>query len=622
MIHLNKILQEIDKILALLGCIIAPILAVYTQVIIKTPLYTVAVVISFFACLTYLYLRKDFSNISLLPQIQTNISIHLILNILFLFLFTCSVLVLYFRPEVYVRPLAYFILMALMGVVVSMEIRYTPPKKIYSYSILFQIILIGLFLVWSELLIFPTIIGEDPFAHRIFTLDILNSGYIPEDFAYSKLPIFHLIIGVTSLITGLNYKMATMLSISLLQVVCDVLFIFLLGRYMFNTKIGLLGALLVIIGNRHIRMGFEAMPNTIAAIFIPIIIYLLFKLRKEKPLIGTSLAILFMVSLILTHTVTAMWMAILLLVFWMGFEVYNAIYYEHGTPVTLTIITFFTVVMFGWWTYASGHISTLAGLLKWGYSTDVLLHHIPSAIAYTLPLSEQMYNNFGMFLFFAFSFVGCFYMLSKYGNSCSFSMAMGGLLTIMITFSGPVLHRYIIVGRWEYFSYIILAIPLAIAIFLLYKRIKNELVNISLLSTFIFFLVFLMITSPIANVDNLTFSPNATLRYGFTDSELQAVNTISNIWDGTVYMDCLYTVIGSDFAQVKSADKMLYNTDFRRCKDTPILIRKEIIGKPVDMFRNIFKLEYDPSEFLTEQGFSRIYDCSSVYGYCNISSSG
>lgn len=85
MFRLNKIIREIDKILALLGCIIAPIFAFYTQVIIDTPVYTVAVVLSFFACLTYLYLKKDFLNVSQLPQIQANFSIYLILNIFFYF---------------------------------------------------------------------------------------------------------------------------------------------------------------------------------------------------------------------------------------------------------------------------------------------------------------------------------------------------------------------------------------------------------------------------------------------------------------------------------------------------------------------------------------------------------
>ena len=502
LLSLNVAIREIDKILALLGCVIASILFVYTQVIIKNSLYTTIVVMSFFACLAYLTIRKSASDSSLLPEIQTKFSLYLTLNILYSVLFTVSIALLYFRPEIYVRPLMYFILIALMSVVVSVEMLCIPPKKIYSYFILFQIILIALSLQWSELLIFPTLVGADPFVHQRFTLGILNNGYIPGDFSYSRLPIFHLIIGATSLITGLNYKMATMLSIGLLQVVCDVLFIFLLGRFMFNDRIGLLGALLVGIANRHIQMGFWAIPNTIAAVFIPIIIYLLFKIRKENPIIGTSLAIFFMATLILTHTVTAMWMAMLLLVFWTGFEIYNAVYHEQGIPATLTITTLFTVAMLGWWTYASGHLSTLAALTKWGFSIDTIIRVMPE---YSVPFSEQLFDYAGMFLFYANSFIGCFYMLSKYGNSYRFSMAVGGVLTVGISFFGQLFRRYIITGRWEYFSYIILAIPLAIAILLLCTKIKNKLGKISLISIFIFFLTFFMIMSPIENVDNPIF---------------------------------------------------------------------------------------------------------------------
>lgn len=612
-LSLNVIILEIDKILALLGCIIAPILVFYTQVILKNYLYTFIVVMSFFACLAYLGMRKSFSKISFLPRVQTKFSFYLSLNILFLLLFICSMLALYLRPEVYVRPLAYFILIALMSVVVGIEILYKPVRKVYSYFILLQIILIALSLQWSELLIFPTLVGKDPFTHRIFTLDMLNSGYIPGGNDYSKLPVFHLITGSTSLITGLNYKMATMLSIGLLQVVCDVLFIFLLGRFMFTDRVGILGALFVGIANRHLQMGFWAIPNTIAAVFIPIIIYLLFKIGKEDTYRGAFLAMFFMAALILTHTVTAMWMAILLLIFWIGFGIYNAVYHEHRMPATLTITTLFTVAMLGWWIYASGHISKLSSLMRWGFSIDKTMNVTPMC---SMPFSEQLFDYSGMFLFYAVSFIGCFYMLSKYGNSYRFSMAVGCLVTISISFFGQLFGRYIITGRWEYFSYLVLAIPLAIAIFLLCVKIKSEIGKVSLVSIFIFSLTFFMIMSPVANIDNPMFSPTATHRYAFADSEIQAAKTVSSVGGGRIYMDGYYTNVGCDFAPVKSIRVMLCDKNFNRCKNMPILIRKEIRWKPVDMKRSLVKLDYDPSEFLTEQGFSRIYDCDTVYAYC------
>ena len=82
-------------------------------------------------------------------------------------------------------------------------------------------------------------------------------------------------------------------------------------------------------------------------------------------------------------------------------------------------------------------------------------------------------------------------------------------------------------------------------------------------------------------------------------------------------MDGYYTSVGHDFAPVGSVDAMIYNKDFSHCENMPILVRKEIIGKPVDLdiYRGLIKMDYNPSEFLLEQGFSRIYDCGTVYGY-------
>ncbi|MBA7544273.1 hypothetical protein ES705_36625 [subsurface metagenome] len=111
------------------------------------------------------------------------------------------------------------------------KILFLPSKNSPIPFTLFQIILIALSLEWSVLLLFPSIVGIDPWTHQLITLDILDKGHIVGG-GYQHLPIYHVAIGITSLITGLSYKMATMLFISFLQVVCGVLFISLLGKHL------------------------------------------------------------------------------------------------------------------------------------------------------------------------------------------------------------------------------------------------------------------------------------------------------------------------------------------------------------------------------------------------------
>lgn len=619
------LLDEIDKTLAFLGLILALVLTICLVLTMGRLIYITAGVFSFLACAGYLIIKKSLAS-STLPSLalaEASSRVYLATNTLFFLFFAYSVLSFYLEQSLYARPLGYFIAVALMATVVAVEILFLPSRRWCSYFALFKITLIGISLEFSQLLIFPSIVGIDPWTHQMFTLNILNIGHIPEGFGYSKLPLMHLMVGSTSLITGLNYKMATMLSVSLPQVLCNVLFTFLLGNFLFNKKVGLLGGLLLGVANWHVNMGYWAIPNTMAAVFIPIIIYLLLKIRRQKPNIGVSLAMLLMGALILTHTVTAVCMAILLFSFWAGSKVYNYMYREWKTIVTLSISVLFAVGMFSWWTFASGDVRTLGELIKWGFSLDFFSRPMPKEVTqYVLnvPFSEQLFNNIGMFLFFVISFIGCLYMISKgFRNSYRFVMALGGAIILVMSSFAQITGRGIIIERWWYFSQILLALPLAVAFFLFCWIVKNRLGKALLLATLTFSLSFLMIMSPVANLDNPTFSPNTQVRFAFTESELQAAERASNMWSGKIGVDGYYSLCWLSSYSAEEIDGQIYNRNYTDGQDMFILIRKEIVNHPFmivyEEAYGLYKLDYDPRDVLTTQTFSKVYDCGSVSGF-------
>ena len=186
--------------------------------------------------------------------------------------------------------------------------------------ILIQILLLGVSIAWSQLLIFPSLLGVDPWYHSALTNRIINEGFIPEGYSYSKLPLFHLTIAATSLIASLPYKLANMVSVSLGQIICNAVFVFLIADYLFkNHRVGLLAALMVVIANHHIRMTYWSIPNAFAVVFIPIVIYLALSTTKSNPrdintLFMSIIMVLLMVVIILTHAIAAVCMAILLFV--------------------------------------------------------------------------------------------------------------------------------------------------------------------------------------------------------------------------------------------------------------------------------------------------------------------
>jgi hypothetical protein len=145
----------------------------------------------------------------------------------------------------------------------------------------------------------------------------------------------------------------------------------------------------------------------------------------------------------------------------------------------------------------------------------------------------------------------------------------------------------------------------------------KKIASACLIGIMVFALSFLMVIA--SSQDNRTFSPNTTVRYAFTQSELQAANTASNIYDGKIAGDDVYTLLEyppEPDGRIVDISDQLYSRNFTDCQDILILIRKEIVVNPLTvLWLSPFRLGYDPRQALTEQGFSRVYDCGSVSGF-------
>ena len=190
-----------------------------------------------------------------------------------------------------------------------------------------------------------------------------------------------------------------------------------------------------------------------------------------------------------------------------------------------------------------------------------------------------------------------------------------------LSFFPLLLNMQIISERWLYFSQILLALPLAIAFCLLFSSIRSKAVGSLLLIALTFSLSFLMVLSPAANLDNSTFLPNTQVREALAESELQAVQTITEIWNGTIGLDhyCSSLPSGQSLSfsirATQDISEKIYSKNFSDARDMLVMIRKEIVDHPFVLFQVIYKLDYDPRETIVAQGFSRVYDCGTVEGF-------
>jgi hypothetical protein len=610
-----KILRELDTTFAILGCIGGLGLSAVVLFLFRTMAYRYieAPFLVFLASVIYLAIRKHPSlTISPLLRLEVKSSIYTVLNILFFGFFSYSLLSLILRSDPYSRPLEYFISTVCMTAVLAVEILFF-KKKSHLFLILAKIILITLTLRWIPQLMFPGLMGVDPVWHRWFTMKTMETGYVPDGYSYTHLPIMHLMIGITSSITNLGYKFSTMLSICFLQSI-SLVFIFLLGRFIYNSKVGLLAALLLAVADIQIEHGLMVRPITLGVLLIPILLYMLMKAKKDQSLILASLSFVIIFVMILTHAIASLCMALLLFSFWIGFETYKKTCHSGSTvPISLRLAIFFTVAMFAWWIYASKfQIWAIGNLIKTDFGIGSGGYMIQTAIPSIAAIVECMLDILGFHLLFAFSSIGSFYILSKKGlNKYSFPFILTGTMLVGITFFFLLSGRVgIQANRWYPTLQVIVAIPAAIGFFLLSGIFKNNLKRVLLLAISISFVSFFMITSPVANMDSPIYSKNTTVRFAYTESEIEAAKMIPTIYDRKIITDEYYSAVYQDVKVSKLTSKQIEWGDYKNLEGL-IVIREEIIEAPF-YHKGLFKLNHDPCKKLDDLNYNRIYDIGSV----------
>jgi len=632
-LSLRRAVDDVDMSLAALGAILAILLTVYLDVVMRSSIYTAVGVTLFLACVSYLLLRRK-RPVFIGAQVEATPRIYLLTNILFFALLTYSIAAFHLRPDLYVRPLGYFVATSAMAAILAVEILFLPPRKSATCVALLKIIIVGLSLVWSQLLIYPSLVGVDPWWHQMLTMKILEVGHIPPGYhQYSDLPAMHLVVGTTSLITGLDYKMAAMFSVSLFQVVCGTLFVFLLGKLIHGTKAGLLSGLLLGTGNWAIWSGYWTIPNSMGVVLIPVIIYLLFKLRQEKPKLGIGLSVLFIIVLALTHTISTVMLVTVLFVIWLAFELYRVLRYQAAERAWVFLVAALGLMggaLSYWartpfiWRNLSRLSSQFKALLVQGFSPRpgdlspleaAVLHYRGELV----PFGERLLNVLGFLLFCALALIGAFSLLSRStGNRHGFAVVVAGLTALVIAFAGTATDFFAL-ARWTNLSQVLLAIPVGMAILWLAGLPAEKIASACLIGTLVFALSFLMVMSPEANQDNRSLSPNTIVRFAFTESELAAMNRAAMIYDGKIAGDKNYEslqYLPGLRGRTVAICNQLYSRNFTECRDMFVLIRQEVVVNPLKMLRlSPFRLDYDPRQALAEQGFSRVYECGSVSGF-------
>lgn len=615
--------ENLDKTLAWLGVIASIALVAVLAFTVGRLVFILVGVLTAFSCLLWLGIRDHAR--SILPDLRGtgpgagNNRLFTVLLVLFLVLYTLSIIALHFRTFLYERPPGYFILTALMAGVVALEILLPHRRK--AAWILPQIVLLGISVAWSQILLFPGLLGSDPWWHDMFASYILNVHAIPGGYWYTYMPLFHLEVVGASLLAGLDYRLAAMLSASLAQLIVFPLAAYLLGKALVDDeRVGLLAGLMLITANQQIGMSTASIPNAFAAIFMALVLVLLFKVRYTSPARARYLAYFFLAAIILTHTVTAACMAVVLFLTWGACRFYDLVREDTSRrvyPVTLGMASVFLAALLGWWYFVSGHIAVLLDLIRQGFARDYFVSNPAVVDAYPglVPASEQVINNIGMFLFFTLSLVGILYLVAQRERN-GFAFATVGLVLLALGFFPLVTGLSFIEHRWWYFAQILLCVPLGVSLLLVggLRRARTRVGTVAFAAG-IGLLVFAMIVSPAANNDTHILSGNSAVRTGFTASEMRAIDTVNTVRTGPVWADRYVQVVNYvnlDPGFILPADDMLIGGTYRPYGAGAVLTREYIRDHPTFCYDGMFRLAHDPETMLDAEGYDRVYSSGSA----------
>lgn len=635
---ISKYIEEFDETLAKLGLLFSILLTIWLKINLFRPIFILVGVFCIISCLSYLFIKHKFSNKLTEREIFnhiTQLSLANKLNIITFMIFISSLLYYYNRPNLYERPLGFFFLSSLMAGLLAVEILFIDQE----HYILLKIILLGLSVVWTSIFLFPSVIGDDPWFHQIFTYNLIQTGHIPTyHVVYSNIPMFHTLIAITSILANLDYRTSAALSISSPQIILHIIFVFLLGNLIFNRTIGLLASLIIGTADWQIWFGFWAIPNTYASIFFLIIIYILFK-NKHVDISNELLIIISMLAIILGHTLSSICLSISLIILYITFKSYPLIFKatKDSYNISMRTILFFNLLMLSYWIYITNAVFIqFINLIRSMFEKEVVLGYSalpPEVTKYisNIPLSEQIFNTFGFFLFWGLSLMGgLFIMAKKIRDEQRVSLVFLGFLFLCMGFFGLLLSFSLVEERWWYFGQIILAIPVSISIIFIanfFNRPSMKAISAGFLTLV---LVLFMVVDTTANIDNRTFSQDLGVRFAFIGSELQALKFSEKIWDGRIATDpyayrplntSMYSpLFPSRYLKVDSQNFLnliLYNSYID--KNILIIIREEILNHCFSVGSGAFRLSEDPRERISfTQKISKIYDSKLVDFYINI----
>ena len=452
----------------------------------------------------------------------------------FTVIFTISVAILYLYD---VRPMAYFIWMAALALILLFEILYVDLSGKRSLVILFQVIVYSLNLIWGVTLNYYFFIGRtDTLPHVWWAENLLQLGHVTDIFTvYEPFPLWHILCDSVYLITGITAPLFKVFFINsgLVYAILGILGMYLLVKKLANDeRMALIAALFLSFNTTFVFYGMYSISRSIDMIlFIVLMILLIDHDNKIKRWLAYGLSF----AMIVYHTVSCLFVLVVLGLTYVIQKVF--VKSKQNPIVTFRFLLIFVGMIVVYWAVNATNII-------WTISDSLLQSSSGSSGLQTgsinnTPLTEVFnYSQYSIVILFIL--IGAMFILGQRSSDIKLKIiALLSLILIPLSYPGPLLLMNTLsstasIGRFEEYAFMFMVVISAAGFILLYRK-HNKIINAFIIVLFVA-MVFLSITSDFVASDNPLVKRPFYTDY-LHEAEITGLDNVANFTGGYVMTD-------------------------------------------------------------------------------------
>jgi len=492
--------------------------------------------------LIYLVIRSRLKE-NTLQNFQLSSQQKNILNIIFFVLIIVTSF--FWYNQLYSRPLIYFVLVALLSGLISIEIIFFNKEDI-AWPILFKIFYLTFVIRMGIYYNFPSVMGYDAYIHTNIANIISSTGIVPPfeiSYQYVNYPILHIFIAITKIMSFIDIKNAVFFSIGLISIIC-MLFIFIFVKHIAGPRIGLLSVLIICFTFQMIGIGITNITaGSLVISYFLVLLYLLFHAQRQISSLFLCQFIMFI--MIFTHQLSIFVVFLTLCLFAFNIFLFNILSPTKNQHFKFELfLAIFGISMILYWMYTplynnESFFRVVLGpffdvLMSGGqYGSDLLI----VGHQYVRPFFETAVLQTSYLILPFFAIGGIFFWLSR-KDGIKFSIACTAAALFFLVYAIPLSGiGNLLTDRWIPFLYLFLGILAAAYIISCTDLIKSNRIKLVTIFSIIVIFSFLMVITPAINKDNPLVAKDTTVRNQFKYSEIGAVKMIKSIHEGTIIVD-------------------------------------------------------------------------------------